>query len=68
MKLLLFAIFVLLFVQNGQSDMIATANIHVDSTQYGIGTVLFHQRDADSPVQVFGIIDSLKPDTVHVCF
>jgi len=68
MKLLLFAVFLLSIVQNGQNDMTATANIHIDSTQIGIGTVLFYQRDADSPLRVFGIIDSLKADSVHVCF
>jgi len=68
MKLLLFAIFLLSIVQNGQNDMTATANIHIDSTQIGIGTVLFYQRDADSALRVVGIIDSLKANSVHVCF
>lgn len=68
MKLLFSCIFALLLVQNGQSDLVATANIHIDSTSIGIGTILFHQRDADSPVHVVGIIDSLKSNTVHVCF
>jgi len=68
MKLFFFAIFALSLVHDGQNDMVATANIHIDSTLIGIGTILFHQRDADSPVRVVGIIDSLKNNTVHVCF
>ncbi len=68
MKLLLIAICGLLFVHYGQSSLVATANLHVDSTQIGIGTLLFHQRDADSPVRVVGLIDGLKSNTVHVGF
>jgi hypothetical protein len=68
MKLLFVGIFALLFVQNGQSQMTATANLHVDSTTVPVGVVLFHQRDADSPVRVVGILDGLKSNTVHVCF
>jgi hypothetical protein len=68
MKLLFFAIVVLSIIQNVQNDMTATANIHIDSTQIGIGTILFHQRDAGTPLRIVGVIDSLKPNTVHVCF
>jgi hypothetical protein len=48
--------------------MTATANLHVDSTMIAVGTVLFHQRDANSPVRAFGVLDGLKSNTVHVCF
>jgi hypothetical protein len=68
MKLLLLAICILLFVSNGQSDMVATANLHLDSATVAVGTVLFHQRDDESPVRVFGILDGLKSNTVHVSF
>jgi len=68
MKFLLVAIYVLLCVHNGQSSLVATANLHIDSSELGIGTVLFYQLDADSPVRVAGIIDSLKSNTVHVSF
>ncbi len=68
MKFSFFIIFISLLVQNGQSDLVATANIHIDSTEIGIGTILFHQKDAGSPVRVVGIIDGLKSNTVHVCF
>jgi len=68
MKLVLLAVCVLLLVQHGQCAMVATANIHLDSSELGIGTVLFYQRDAQTPVRVAGIIDSLKSNTVHVSF
>ncbi len=68
MKLLGLAIFILSLVQNGQSAMVATANIHIDSTQVGVGTLIFYQNDPNAPVRVAGIIDGLKANTVHVCF
>ncbi len=68
MKLLLFAILILSFVHDGQNARVATANIHVDSTSIGIGTILFHQEQPQAPVRVVGIIDGLKMNTVHVCY
>jgi hypothetical protein len=68
MKVLFFAIFILSLVQDGQSAMVATANIHIDSTEIGIGTLIFFQNDPNTPVRVAGIIDSLKANTVHVSF
>jgi hypothetical protein len=68
MKVLFGILCVLLLVQDGQSQMTATANLHVDSTMIAVGTVLFHQRDANSPVRAFGVLDGLKSNTVHVCF
>ena len=68
MKVLLVGVFVLLLVQDGQSQMTATANLHVDSTTIPVGTVLFHQRDANSPVRVVGILDGLKSNTIHAGF
>ncbi|CAF0931952.1 unnamed protein product [Adineta steineri] len=65
MKLLLVTFCILLFIYNGQSSLIATANLHVDSAAIGIGTLLFHQRDANSPVRIVGLIDGLKSNTVH---
>jgi hypothetical protein len=68
MKVFVFAIFILSLVHDGQSAMVATANIHIDSTEVGVGTILFFQNDPNTPVRVAGIIDGLKPNTVHVCF
>jgi hypothetical protein len=68
MKLLFLAVCVLLLIQDGQSAMVATANVHLDSSELGVGTVLFYQRDPGTPVRVAGIIDGLKQNTVHVCF
>ena len=66
MQLFVVAIFLLSLVQSGQSAMVATANIHIDSTEVGVGTILFYQNDPNTPVRVAGIIDGLKPNTVHV--
>ncbi|CAF4227238.1 unnamed protein product [Rotaria magnacalcarata] len=65
MKLLLVGILIFSLVQIGHSALTATANIHVDSTSVAVGTVLFHQRDANSPVRVVGILDGLKNNSVH---
>lgn len=66
MQLLFVALVILSFVRDGQSAMVATANIHIDSTSIGIGTILFHQDAPNAPVRVVGVIDGLKKDTVHV--
>ena len=66
MQRLCLVLLILSVVQYGQSAMIATANIHIDSTPIGIGTILFRQQDAQEPVRIAGIIDGLKPNTVHV--
>jgi hypothetical protein len=68
MKVFVFAIFILSLVHDGQSAMVATANIHIDSTEVGVGTLIFYQNDPNAPVRIGGIIDGLKPNTVHVCF
>ncbi|CAF2074360.1 unnamed protein product, partial [Rotaria magnacalcarata] len=65
MKLLLVGLLIFSLVQIGHSALTATANIHVDSTSVAVGTVLFHQRDANSPVRVVGILDGLKNNSVH---
>lgn len=68
MKVFFTTVLMLLFVHDGRSAMTAVANIHVDSTSIGVGTILFHQRDSNSAVRIVGIIDGLKSNTVHVCF
>lgn len=68
MQRLFLALLILIAVQNGQAAKVAIANIHVDSTTAGIGTILFHQDDPQQPVRIAGIIDGLKPNTVHVSF
>lgn len=66
MQRLFLALVILAVVHYGQTAMVATANIHIDSTPIGIGTVLFHQDSPQEPVRIAGIIDGLKPNTVHV--
>lgn len=66
MKFICLTLLLLSLVHNGQGAKVATANIHVDSTQVGIGTLLFYQQDPQTPVRIAGIIDGLKPNTVHV--
>jgi hypothetical protein len=66
MKLLFLIICVLCLVHHGQSAMIATANLHVDSTSVAVGILLFYQQDANSPVRIAGVLEGLKNNTVHV--
>lgn len=66
MKLIFVTLCLLLLVHNEHCSLVATANLHIDSAQVGIGTLLFHQRDPASPVRIVGIIDGLKSNTVHV--
>lgn len=68
MQRLFLALLILAVAQYGQTAKVATANVHVDSTSTGIGTILFYQQDPQQPVRVAGIIDGLKPNTVHVRF
>ncbi|CAF1215382.1 unnamed protein product [Rotaria sp. Silwood1] len=65
MKLSFFAILVFLLIQDGQSTMTAVALVHVDSSITPTGTILFYQRDTNSPVRVVGILNGLKSNTVH---
>ena len=66
MKLIFITLCLLSLVHNEHCSLVATANLHIDSAQVGIGTLLFHQRDPASPVRIVGIIDGLKSNTVHV--
>ena len=68
MKLLFTVVAIFLLVRDSQSDRTATANLHADCSLVPFGTLLFHQKDANSPVRVVGILDGLKRNTVHVCF
>ncbi|CAF0940528.1 unnamed protein product [Adineta ricciae] len=65
MKLIFITLCLLSLVHTKHCSLVATANLHIDSAQVGIGTLLFHQRDPASPVRIVGIIDGLKSNTVH---
>lgn len=66
MKFLLAALGALCLIHYGECGVLATANLHLDSSMVPSGTLLFEQRNPHGPVRIIGILDGLMSNTVHV--
>jgi hypothetical protein len=66
MKFLFFALGALCLIHYGECGVIATANLHFDSSTEAAGALIFEQRQAHGPVRIVGILDGLSANTVHV--
>lgn len=53
-------------IQTVESGVHAIANLHLDSSPSGAGSVFLDQPAANAPVRLMGVLIGFQPHTVHV--